>query len=160
MVATAPSLSGEILFRLTSKCLSSAVADEAAAFLSPHQLGVKVRGGCEAIIHATSTIFNSTTPLHDRCILQIDFENAFNNIDRTLFLRETRKHFPKLSSWAAFSYGAPSFLLYRGRRILSSVGARQGDPMASPLFALGLQLTVKKIQANVPSLVSKPLVDG
>lgn len=41
---------GNFLRRLTSKCFSFALADRAAALLSPHQLGVGVWGGLEAIL--------------------------------------------------------------------------------------------------------------
>jgi hypothetical protein len=115
---------------------------------------VKVRGGCEAVIHSVSTILNtpeSAVPVEERCILQLDFEDAFNNIDRTLFLEETHKNFPALSSWAEFSYVSPSYLFYRGKNILSTTGARQGDPTATLLFALGLQPTARRIN-QVPSL--------
>ena len=42
---------GNLLRRLTSKLIAAALADKAAEHLSPHQLGVGVRGGCEAILH-------------------------------------------------------------------------------------------------------------
>lgn len=45
---------GEVLRRLASKCLSMSSKYAALARLPPHQLGVGVKGGCEAIIHATS----------------------------------------------------------------------------------------------------------
>jgi hypothetical protein len=145
---------GETLTRLVSKCFSSALASEAANFFSPHQLGVKVKGGCESVIHAISAILNAPTsaiPIEERCIVQVDFENAFNNVDRTLFLAETREHFPALSSWAEYSYGSSSYLFYRETQILSCTGARQGDPIASLLYALGLNPTVKKIN-QLPSI--------
>jgi hypothetical protein len=146
---------GEVLSRLTSKCFSFALASESASFLSPLQLGVKVRNGCEAVIHSFSTIMHSTSvPLEDRCILQIDLQNAFNVIDRSLFLEQTCEHFPSLSAWAEYSYCSPSHLFYHGKTILNSVGARQGNSDASLLFALGLQPTVKKIQSEVPSLIA------
>ena len=43
---------GNILRRLTSKCSMSSVAERAAKLLGPHQLGVGVKEGLEAIIHA------------------------------------------------------------------------------------------------------------
>jgi hypothetical protein len=42
---------GNLLRRLTSKCFNAGTADRAAARLGPHQLGVGVRGGLEAIVH-------------------------------------------------------------------------------------------------------------
>ena len=42
---------GNILRRLVAKCCVVRLQSRAAALLSPHQLGVGVRGGCEAIVH-------------------------------------------------------------------------------------------------------------
>ena len=44
---------GEVLRRLVGKCLAQKVAKEPEAYLLPHQFGVGVRGGCEAVVHAT-----------------------------------------------------------------------------------------------------------
>ena len=43
----------DLLRRLTSKKLAFAVARRAAHLLQPLQFGVVVRGGCEAVVHAT-----------------------------------------------------------------------------------------------------------
>ena len=42
---------GNLLRRLVGKCAATKLQDRAAAHFSPHQLGVGVRGGCEAIVH-------------------------------------------------------------------------------------------------------------
>ena len=47
---------GNLLRRLTSKCFSFALADRAATLLGPHQLGVGIRGGIEAIIHTVREV--------------------------------------------------------------------------------------------------------
>ena len=55
---------GEVLRRLISKCISSAVQNEASRILSPLQLGVGVPGGCEAIVHVVSA---STKQINGAC---------------------------------------------------------------------------------------------
>ena len=145
---------GDVFVRLTSKCLAVLIADDAVSIFSPYQLGIKVRGGCEAVIHATSATISSQSPIEDRFVLQVDLENAYNNIDRTHFLAETRKRFPALSSWAEASYGRSSFLFFRGHRLVSSVGGKQGDPLFGVLFGTGLQTIIERINAEVPDLVA------
>ena len=44
---------GDILRRLTSKCIAYKVNFEASQWLRPLQFGVGVRGGCKGIVHAT-----------------------------------------------------------------------------------------------------------
>ena len=80
---------GDVYSRLTSKCLASLLAEEAVSAFSPLQLGIKVCGGCESVIHATATTFYSNTPPHERYILQVDLENTFNNADRFHFLSDS-----------------------------------------------------------------------
>ena len=47
---------GNIMRRLTAKCFSYALANKAAGFLQPVQMGVAVRGGVEAIIHSVRQV--------------------------------------------------------------------------------------------------------
>ena len=51
---------GEVLLRLTSKCLASASRLSAISSLIPLQLGVGVKGGCKAIIHTMSHLLSFT----------------------------------------------------------------------------------------------------
>ena len=68
---------GEVLHRLTSKCVSRAVCGDAVKFLTPLQLGVGVSVGCEAIIHAvTSVQEDPTIQPDDRWTLLLDFSNT------------------------------------------------------------------------------------
>ena len=47
------------------------------------QVGVGVPLGCEAIVHSiNSTLGDDSIPLQCKWVLQIDFHNAFNLIDR------------------------------------------------------------------------------
>ena len=91
---------GNTLRRLTSKCVSYAVATRAASLLRPYQFGIGVRGGCEGIVHATrQLITNKDIQVQDKWILQVDFENAFNVLDRSKMFLEVRRHFPEISHW-------------------------------------------------------------
>ena len=84
---------GETLQRLVAKCLAFKVAEEAAAFLTPLQFGVGVRGGCEAIVHAArETLQDSSIPQDERFCLLVDFENGFNQGNQTKILQEVRTH--------------------------------------------------------------------
>ena len=52
---------GEVLRRLTSKCLSRAVQSDAFDVLTPLQVGVGVKAGCEAIVHSVAHILEMGT---------------------------------------------------------------------------------------------------
>jgi hypothetical protein len=145
---------GETLRRWASKCLAAQATEDCSFYLSPLQLGVRVKGGCEAIIHAVASIFDSeATPLHSKWILQVDFSNAFNMIDRTTLMQEVREKCPKLSAWVEMCYGASSHLFFGNTHLLSLAGAQQGDPLASLLFALALQPLILRLKDTCPELL-------
>ena len=98
-----------MLRRLASKAAANAVATKAANYLSPLQLGVGVKNGCEAIAHAVR-LLQSQFP--EKYILQVDVINAFNCGDRLLAFEEIKEHFPELSHWVSSSYGVISHLLF------------------------------------------------
>ncbi len=95
---------GEVLRRLTSKCLASTSLRSAISSLTPLQLGVGVKGVCEAIIHTTShLLFSSDDP--DQCwCLFLDFSNAFNCISRKSMFAEIRQRIPHLAAWMESCY--------------------------------------------------------
>ena len=139
---------GEVWRRLASKCASRALQKDIVSVLSPLQVGVGVPGGAEAIVHAVSSLVGDGTSW----ILQVDFENAFNSIDRSSVLDEVRANLPSLSAWAETSYGSSSNLLFKDNVIHSSTGVQQGDPLGPLFFALALHPVVKAIEERVPSL--------
>ncbi len=142
---------GETLRRLTSKCLAFSARISARSRFLPSQLGVGVKGGCEAIIHSVSRHFSSAPT--DKCwTLLLDFSNAFNSVDRGHMFHEFRKHIPSLSPWMEACYSCQPNLLMGNHSILSCCGVQQGDPLGPLGFALTLQPIVDLIQSEVPDL--------
>lgn len=106
-----PNAVGEVLRRLTSKCLSLLVQRSATEYLAPLQLGVGVKGGCEAIVNSVfKTLEDNDIPPSDKWILLVDFSNAFNMIDRACIFEEFRAHIPSLSAWMESCYGSQPVL--------------------------------------------------
>ena len=140
---------GELLRRLVSKCAAAAVADKAAAYFAPHQLGVGMKGGCESIIHATRQAVDKAG---DKFVMRADLINAFNVADRATALREVEQHFPELLPWVITAYSTPSHLIFGSTNIWSRSGFHQGDPLASLLFSLVLHPLVLEIQEQVSTL--------
>ena len=70
---------GEVLCRLVSKSLSTTTCHEVFNSLTPLQLGMSVKGGCEAIIHSVSQQHH----LSNIGLFYIfDFSNDFTSINR------------------------------------------------------------------------------
>ena len=91
----------------------------------------------------------------------LDFSNAFNEIERSMFLVMVRDHFPAILDWVLFTYGSPARLYYEGQHLLAHTSVQQGDPLGPFLFALGLHSLVLRLRAECDlHLMSWFLDDG
>ena len=144
---------GEVLRRLTSKCVSRAVQPEAISILSPLQVGVGIPVGCESIVHSVSSLLAdpAISPGRKSCLF-VDFSNAFNSVDREAMFQELRSRIPSISAWVKFSYGSQPFLFFGDFQLLSCTGVHQGDPLGPLCFALTLHPLIEQIQSSVPDL--------
>ena len=104
--------------------------------------------GTEVGVRVARQWFQRNTGDHDRALLKVDFENAFNTIDRTAFLQACRHQFPGLSPWVEWCYAEPTLLQFGSRTINSESGVQQGDPLGPLLFSLALQPLLASIKAN------------
>ena len=145
---------GDIIRRLVSKCFAYGLAEKAAGLLAPSQLGVGVRGGCEALVHTVRAVVEDPDTPPDSCsVLQVDLINAFNRADRTTAFREVKKLFPELARWMESTYGTQAELIYGDAIILSCQGFHQGDPLACLFFAVVLHPIITRISEEVPNLL-------
>ena len=140
---------GNLIQRLVSKVFATALADKAAAFLKPHQLGVGVAGGCEAATHAVRQALQEEP---SSWVLQCDLVNAFNQVDRSHMLQAVAEQFPECLPWAITCYSQDSHLQFGNTSITSSTGLKQGCPLAATFFCATLQPVVQIIQDEVPTL--------
>jgi hypothetical protein len=62
--------------RLAAKCANAFACGKLGSMFSPRQVGVAVKGGCEAAVHATRRYIEHMSP--DHVVVKLDFSNAFN----------------------------------------------------------------------------------
>ena len=100
---------GEILRRLTGKCLLQLVRADARAHFWPAQVGVAVPGGAETAIHTVRawTARHAGSPA--KVLVKLDFRKAFNCINRQVVLQQAVAHFPSVARWATWCYQQPTF---------------------------------------------------
>ena len=140
---------GEILRRLTGKCLMSHVRARAREHFFPAQVGVAVPAGAETAVHAVRAWVarNQATP--NKVLLKLDYENAFNRVDRQRVLSAVTAHFPELARWAAWCYTRPTSLRFGQSVLLSACGVQQGDPLGPLFFAAAIHPMAQELKAGL-----------
>ena len=151
---------GEILRRLTGKCLMTQVREDAQAFFWPAQVGVAVKGGAERAVHAVRAWTQQHAGASQKALLKLDFRNAFNCVSRDAVLQECAANFPALARWATWCYRQPTRLQFGDRVLHSSTGIPQGDPLRPLLFSVALQPLARALRNGSLDLAVHFLDDG
>ena len=117
-------------------------------------------GGVEVVAHSLRDVLRRHAQ-SELALLKIDFSNAFNQVNRQVFMNATAKVFPGLSQWTNWCYGQKSVLLYDHREVIeSSSGVQQGDPLGPLYFCLALAPLVEEIRALQPEYQKWYMDDG
>lgn len=135
---------GNTFRRLTSKLACASVRPNMAAKFAPRQVGFGIGGGCEAAAHATRTFIKKNTN-KKFVIIKIDFRNAFNEVDRDIFLNEMKLNCPAIYPYLWQCYSAPALLFYGDYIIWSQNGAQQGDPCGPLIFSSAIQFVIDSL---------------
>lgn len=137
---------GEVIARLASKVLNAQHKKDLAEYFAGLQFGVNAPGGAEQVVHALRRHRSQ-----GHAILSLDMKNAFNCISREQIRRELTNHFPKLIPYYEWAREGDAPCFFRGEVLLhSKEGTRQGDPLSSAFFAIGIQRTLQMLQAQHP----------
>jgi hypothetical protein len=153
-----PIACGEALRRVAAKLLCSRHSKQLNTELRPvGQVGVNVAGGGESLAHAARRLSAMWREDPAHLVLKVDFQNAFNMVERDLVLRACRARMPGVLPYALCAYGTQSTLFFDDEEIPSSCGVQQGDPLGPALFSLALGEVWREIQHRLEASALPPL---
>ncbi|HND86377.1 MAG TPA: reverse transcriptase domain-containing protein, partial [Pseudobdellovibrionaceae bacterium] len=150
---------GEVWIRLLSRIVLKRIGDDIVKDLLPFQWAIAVKGGAEILCHTLHLlkhiILNCDEPALENisnlmpkssCIQSIDLHNAFNCISRSSIHKAIESCCPQILAFFRWSYGNQSSLrLSNGNIIQSGAGVRQGDPLGSLYFCLGIRESINRL---------------
>ncbi|GJV26026.1 hypothetical protein Tco_1378721 [Tanacetum coccineum] len=90
--------------RLVFKVSATMIGHSLDGYLDGLQFGVGVSGGGETILHAVNRLVEDRGDDVGLLMLLVDFQNAFNLVDRTVMLEEVRLRCPAISRYFAFGW--------------------------------------------------------
>ena len=142
---------GEILRRIAGKTVVSVIREDILKSVGSLQVCAGHDAGCEAAVHAMQRIFNEEDT---EAVLLIDASNAFNSLNRNVFLHNVTVVCPTISTYVKNCYMNSSRLfIIGGHKITSSEGTTQGDPIAMAIYAIAvipLMLMILEITNKLP----------
>ena len=137
---------GNTIRRLATKVGAHPIMGRLGNEMKPRQLGVCVKGGAEAAVHAARYYVDRCS--HRRVLVKMDLKNAFNCLRRDAFLTAARDRAPELYRLLWQSYSGATSLFYGEETLESSTGIQQGDPFGPALFSLGVDQLVQGLQSE------------
>ena len=127
---------GEVLRRIVGKAVVFVIKPEIMSSAGNLQLCAGQQGGSEASVHAMTDIFDEEST---DALLLVDATNAFNCLNRNVLLNNIKYLCPPMATYVTNCYSMSSRLFVTGGfEISSSEGTTQGDPLAMPIYAIGI----------------------
>ena len=120
--------------RLAAKCANAHAIKRLGDYFGCLQVGVGVKGGCEAAIHAARRFMSVLS--ENQVLVKLDFRSAFNSIHRDALLECVASRLPELYRFCYLAYGNSTSVQFGCELIQSAEGVQQGDPLGPLLFCL------------------------
>ena len=140
---------GEVLRRIIGKSVANVLKSDVKHSVGSLQVCAGQDAGCEAAVHAIHRIFDQEV---SEAVLLVDASNAFNSVNRKVFLHNVKVICPSISTFVENCYQAPSRLfVIGGVELKSSEGTTQGDPIAMMIYAITI---IPLILRTVDSVVA------
>ena len=125
---------GEALRHIAGKVVVTHFRTEIVTSVGSLQVCAGQEAGCKSIIHAMQAIYEDETC---EAVLLVDSSNAFNSINRNVFLHNAAIICPVIALYVKNCYCLHSrHFITGGNEIRSCEGTTQGDPIAMAVYAI------------------------
>ena len=141
---------GEVVRRIVGKTALQIIRPDLKRAAGTEQLCVGQRAGIESAIHELRSSFNASP---EQCLLQVDADNAFNSLNRSLALRNIGMTCPLLKELLINCYRERSYLPICDDLFYSQEGLTQGDNLAMAAFGANTLPLISRIKDHLPSSV-------
>ena len=141
---------GEVVRRIVGKAALRIISPDLKRTAGSDQLCVGQRAGIESAIHQLRTSFNSSS---EQCLLQVDADNAFNSLNRSLALRNIEMICPLLKVLLINFYREQSYLPVGDELLHSQEGLTQGDNLAMAAFGANTLPLIRELKSRLPASV-------
>ena len=138
---------GKTFRRLSAKCDGYHVFESRQARCGNRQVSVGTKRGPELASHVFRCLIESPQR-KENGILTIDFENAFNSINRQFMLEKIFEIHPEVYKYSHSPYSQPSFLLYDDSVMKCCEVTQQGDPESPALFSDSIQDLIDSLESK------------
>ena len=132
---------------IAARCANTYAITKLADYFALFQLGVGVRCGCEAAVHATRRFVQRMPNYY--VIAKLDFTNAFNSLHRDSMLEAVFQNIPEIYKFCHLAYGKASFLRYGSWTVVFEEGTQQGDTLGPLLFCLTIQPLLSSLDSEL-----------
>ena len=126
---------GETVRRIIAKAVLSVLKGDIREAAGSSQLCAGQLSGCEAAVHSVQTLFGSPDT---EAVMLVDATNAFNSLNRQATLHNIQHLCPSFSTILINTYRVDVALYIEGTTLFSEEGTTQEDPLAMPMYALGV----------------------
>ena len=127
---------GEALRRIAVKVVVTHFRTETVTSVGSLKVCAGKEAGFEFVIHAMQAIYEDETC---EAILLVDASNAFNSINRNVFLHIVIIVCPAIAIYVKNCYSLHSqFFIIWGNKIRPCEGTTQGDPVAMAVYAIAI----------------------
>lgn len=107
--------------------------------ITSNQFVGSVKRGAQLMVGAIKNFITSCRHKMNTGVFQLDFSNAFNTIDRNVFIHKIHESIPELFHFIKLRYSAHAHLVCSDGSVLSSQkGVLQGDALASLICELSI----------------------